>query len=107
MERKIYECVCGKRLSYDEVRAHLRVCPKIHLQEQPQNFSSLPVEEQLLKLGIKPVPRRKSNPLRSSIVFGALFVSLGISFLLGISKYYPVIIIATFLAFLIPLPQKK
>lgn len=95
MQRKIYECICGKRFSYDEVRAHLRVCPKIHSQEPlPQNFSSLTTEEQLLRLGIKPVPRRRSSPMRSSIVMGIMFITLGVSVALGISTYYPLLIIA-------------
>jgi hypothetical protein len=102
MERKIYECICGHRFSYDEVRAHLRVCPKIYSQEPlPQNFSSFSTEEQLLKLGIKLVPRRKSNPLRSSIVMGIMFIAVGTSFLLGISDFYPLIIIAIGIAILI------
>jgi len=123
MERKIYECVCGKRLSYDEVRAHSLVCPKINRFESSLSHNdSVPftIDELLLKYGIKPAPKNrlfkslhqpqsvtKRISYRSSIVFGTLFVSIGLSFLFGFSKYWPIIIIALILAFIFPLPKRK
>ncbi len=51
--------------------------------------------------------RPPSRSYRGSVVFGTLLISLGISLIMGISKYYPIIIIAAVLSIVIPLPKKE
>ena len=108
--QKYVECLkCGKLIPYEELAEH----SKMHSEEQssasesesPFNSQGI-TEEQIVRMGYRPLPKHRTSEFGALIV-GVILISLGIAFLLGIGRYWPIIPIAIGLVYIARLFVKR